>query len=633
MDVSQWRPKTSDIPTSPGVYRYWDKTNKVIYVGKAKNLRNRLTSYFTNIAELHPRTAQMIQTAVRVDWVMVETEVEALQLEHTWINEYNPRFNVRFRDDKSYPWLAITLKDEFPRIMVVRGDRKVGIKYFGPYVQAWQIRETIDRLLRVFPIRTCSEVTFKRAAATNRPCLLGYIEKCAAPCVDRINADDHRELVNGFVKLLDGDSKKLIKTIKSQMVEASDKQEYELAGRYRDDLASIEAIAQKSAVILEVSTNADLIAISEDELAAGIQIFHVRSGRITGQRGFIADKPENISPSALMTRVLMQIYSEDGGEVPPNEILVSVEPEEIEIATDWLSLRANRKISVKVPQKAIKRDLLDTCLKNAASDLQSYRARRGADIAARSQALTEVSNYLELEEIPLRIECIDVSHLDGQNVVASLVVFEDGLPIKRDYKRYKMQHGQGNNDVLSISEVVERRFKRVEEEDVANRKGFAYPPQLLVVDGGKPQVNAASSKLFELGIDIPVIGIAKRLEEIWKPEAPTPVIFPRNSEGLFLLQRVRDEAHRFAISFQRSKQRGSLMNSLLDEIPNLGEKRKKDLLKHFGSVKKLRSASVEEIAACPGLGEVLAASVHAHLAALPAQISVNVSTGEISEGA
>lgn len=633
MDVSQWRPKTSDIPTSPGVYRYWDKTNKVIYVGKAKNLRNRLTSYFTNIAELHPRTAQMIQTAVRVDWVMVETEVEALQLEHTWINEYNPRFNVRFRDDKSYPWLAITLKDEFPRIMVVRGDRKVGIKYFGPYVQAWQIRETIDRLLRVFPIRTCSDITFKRAAATNRPCLLGYIEKCAAPCVGRINADDHRELVNGFVKLLDGDSKKLIKTIKSQMVEASDKQEYELAGRYRDDLASIEAIAQKSAVILEVSTNADLIAISEDELAAGIQIFHVRSGRITGQRGFIADKPENISSSALMTRVLMQIYSEDGGEVPPNEILVSVEPEEIEIATDWLSLRANRKISVKVPQKAIKRDLLDTCLKNAASDLQSYRARRGADIAARSQALTEVSNYLELEEIPLRIECIDVSHLDGQNVVASLVVFEDGLPIKRDYKRYKMQHGQGNNDVLSISEVVERRFKRVEEEDVANRKGFAYPPQLLVVDGGKPQVNAASSKLFELGIDIPVIGIAKRLEEIWKPEAPTPVIFPRNSEGLFLLQRVRDEAHRFAISFQRSKQRGSLMNSLLDEIPNLGEKRKKDLLKHFGSVKKLRSASVEEIAACPGLGEVLAASVHAHLAALPAQISVNVSTGEISEGA
>jgi excinuclease ABC subunit C len=633
MDVSQWRPKTSEIPVSPGVYRYWDQANKVIYVGKAKNLRNRLASYFTNIAELHPRTAQMISTAVRVDWVMVGTEVEALQLEHTWINEYNPRFNVRFRDDKSYPWLAVTLKDDFPRIMVVRGERKPGNKYFGPYVQAWQIRETIDRLLHVFPVRTCTDITFRRAAATKRPCLLGYIDKCSAPCVGRINTEDHLDLVHGFMKLIDGDSKKLLKSLNQKMIIASENQEYELAGRYRDDISAIQAIMQKSAVVLEPTTNADLIAIAEDELAAGIQVFHVRAGRITGQRGFIADKPEDISSEALMLRVLLQIYDEDGGELPPPEILTSTDLKDLELASDWLSNRAGRKVSVRVPQKSIKKELMDTCMKNAAADLNSYRARRGADIAARSQALTEVAQYLELEDIPLRIECIDVSHLDGENVVASLVVFEDGLPVKRDYKRYKMQHGQGNNDVLSISEVVERRFKRVETEFVENRKGFAYPPQLLLVDGGKPQVNAASAKLIELGIDIPVIGIAKRLEEIWKPHTQDPTIFPRNSEGLFMLQRIRDEAHRFAIAFQRAKQRGTLMNSLLDAIPNLGEKRKQELLKHFGSVKSLRKASVEEIAQCPGIGEALAASIHGHLADLPVQTSINVSTGEISEGA
>ncbi len=633
MDVSQWRPATSEIPTSPGVYRYWDKTNKVIYVGKAKNLRNRLTSYFTNIAELHPRTQKLIQTAVRVDWVLVESEVEALQLEHSWINAYNPRFNVRFRDDKSYPWLAITIKDEFPRIMVVRGERKLGIKYFGPYIQAWQIRETIDRLLHVFPIRTCSDSTFRRAAASNRPCLLGYIEKCSAPCVGRIESDSHRELVNGFIKLLDGDSKKVLSKLKTDMNVASAKQEYEIAGRYRDDILAIEAIMQKSAVVLEPTTNADLIAISEDELAAAIQIFHVRAGRITGQRGFIADKPEDISTSKLMMRVLLQIYFLDGGEIPPAEILVSHEPENLVTATELLTTLANKKVLIRVPQKAIKKDLLETCMKNADSDLQTYRSRRGADIAARGQALTEIGQQLDLADIPLRIECIDVSHLDGNNVVASLVVFEDGLPVKRDYKRYKMQHGQGNNDVLSIAEVVERRFKRVEDESVENRKGFSYPPQLLVVDGGKPQVNAASAKLFELGIDVPVVGIAKRLEEIWKPDQADPIIFPRNSEGLFLLQRIRDEAHRFAITFQRTKQRGSLLSSLLDEIPNLGEKRKKDLLKHFGSVKKLRLASLEDISACPGIGPSLANSIHSHLAAMPSQIAVNVSTGEISEGA
>lgn len=633
MDVSQWRPKTSEIPTSPGVYRYWDKTNKVIYVGKAKNLRSRLNSYFSNIADLHPRTAQMIQTAMRVDWVIVETEVEALQLEHSWINEYKPRFNVRFRDDKSYPWLAITLKDQYPRVMVVRGDRKPGIKYFGPYVQAWQIRETIDRLLHVFPVRTCSDVTFKRAEASNRACLLGYIEKCSAPCVKRISAEEHRELINGFAKLIDGDSKKLLTNLKERMLQASEREEFELAGRLRDDIASVEAIMQKSSVVLEASTNADLIALAEDELAAGIQIFHVRNGRITGQRGFIADKPEDISSSALMSRVLLQIYDEDGGEVPPSEVLTSHEVEDCELASTWLSRRAGKKVSVRVPQKSIKKDLLETCIKNAEADLQSYRSKRGSDIAARSKALTEIADQLALDEIPLRIECIDVSHLDGNNVVASLVVFEDGLAVKRDFKRYKLQHGQGNNDVLSISEVVERRFKRIETDEVENRKGFAYPPQLLVVDGGRPQVNAASVRLKELGIEIPVVGIAKRLEEIWTPDSEDPIIFPRSSDGLFLLQRIRDEAHRFAITFQRSKQRGSLISSLLDEIPNLGDKRKKDLLKHFRSVKRLRQATLDEIVACPGIGDKLGKTIYEHLAQISVGPTLNVTTGEISEGA
>ncbi|MEN9692877.1 MAG: hypothetical protein RLZZ330_521 [Actinomycetota bacterium] len=632
-DISQWRPKTSEIPTDPGVYRYWDKANTVIYVGKAKNLRNRLTSYFTNIAELHPRTAQMLQTAVRVDWVVVKTEVEALQLEHSWINEYNPRFNVRFRDDKSYPWLAITIKEEFPRIMVMRGERKPGIKYFGPYIQAWQIRETIDRLLHVFPIRTCSESTFKRAASSNRACLLGYIDKCSAPCVGRISPEDHREYVNGFAKLLDGDSKKILKDLQSKMQIASENLEYEQAGRYRDDISAIEAVMQKSAVVLEPTADADLIAIADDELAAGIQIFHVRKGRITGQRGFIADKPTQVSPSEMMSKVLLQIYSEDGGELPPNEILVSVELEDIETTTQWLCGRSSKRVELRVPQKGIKKELLETAIKNAELDLQSYRSKRGADIAARSQALSELAEYLDLKDIPLRIECIDVSHFDGDNVVASLVVYEDGLPAKRDFKRFILKHGQGNNDVLSIAEVVERRFIKIENESIENRKGFAYPPQLLIVDGGKPQVASAKAQLKKLGIDLPVVGIAKRLEEIWLPDSNEPVIMPRSSEALFMVQRIRDEAHRFAINFQRKKQRNSLFESLLDGIENLGDKRKAELLKHFGSVKKIREASVEDFTKVRGINQSLAQAIINKLHSGEPQIAINVSTGEISEGA
>ena len=634
MDLSQWRPKTSDIPTDPGVYRYWDVNDRVIYVGKAKNLRNRLTSYFTDPASLHHRTQQMLNTAIRVDWVTVASEVEALQLEHTWIKLYDPRFNVRFRDDKSYPWLAVSLTDTFPRVMVVRGERRKGWKYFGPFVQAWSIRDTIDRLLRVYPVRTCSDTAFKRAAASGRPCLLGYIDKCSAPCVGKIEPGEHRHLIQGFMSLVDGDTAPVLRRLRTEMQTASDELEFEKAARLRDDIAAVEAVAQKSAVVLEANATADVIAIFDDELSAGVQIFHVRDGRIRGERGFVTDKMDDVTRADIMARILTQLYSADGGETPPKELLVSVDPSDLETMTEWLAQRRGSAVDIRVPQRGDKRALMDTVEKNAEQALTLYRSRRGADIASRSQALEEIAEYLDLRSAPLRMECIDVSHFDGTNVVASLVVFEDGLPAKGDYRRFVIKHGQGNDDVRSIHEVVSRRFKRLLEPDPAdNPKKFSYPPQLLVVDGGKPQVSAAAEALSELGVDIPVVGLAKRLEEIWLADGSDPIIMPRSSEGLFMLQRLRDEAHRFAISHQRQRARKSLFDSIMDEIPGLGDVRKKSLLKAFGSVKKLRAATVEEIAEVAGIGPALAVVIHAHLAADEQVPAVNVTTGEIIEGA
>lgn len=634
MDLSQWRPKTSDIPTDPGVYRYWDVNDRVIYVGKAKNLRNRLTSYFTDPASLHHRTQQMLNTAIRVDWVTVASEVEALQLEHTWIKLYDPRFNVRFRDDKSYPWLAVSLTDTFPRVMVVRGERRKGWKYFGPFVQAWSIRDTIDRLLRVYPVRTCSDTAFKRAAASGRPCLLGYIDKCSAPCVGKIEPGEHRQLIQGFMSLVDGDTAPVLRRLRTEMQTASDELEFEKAARLRDDIAAVEAVAQKSAVVLEANATADVIAIFDDELSAGVQIFHVRDGRIRGERGFVTDKMDDVTRADIMARILTQLYSADGGETPPKELLVSVDPSDLGTMTEWLAQRRGSAVDIRVPQRGDKRALMDTVEKNAEQALTLYRSRRGADIASRSQALEEIAEYLDLRSAPLRMECIDVSHFDGTNVVASLVVFEDGLPAKGDYRRFVIKHGQGNDDVRSIHEVVSRRFKRLLEPDPAdNPKKFSYPPQLLVVDGGKPQVSAAAEALSELGVDIPVVGLAKRLEEIWLADGSDPIIMPRSSEGLFMLQRLRDEAHRFAISHQRQRARKSLFDSIMDEIPGLGDVRKKSLLKAFGSVKKLRAATVEEIAEVAGIGPALAVVIHAHLAADEQVPAVNVTTGEIIEGA
>ncbi len=633
-DLSQWRPKTSDIPTSPGVYRYWDEHQRVIYVGKAKNLRNRLTSYFTDPASLHERTQTMLATAVRVDWVTVASEVEALQLEHTWIKEFDPRFNVRFRDDKSYPWLAVTWNDAFPRVFVVRGERRRGIKYYGPYVQAWVIRDTIDRLLRVYPVRTCSETVFKRAKASGRPCLLGYIDKCSAPCVGRVDAEEHRELVQGFVSLIEGDTKTVLRRLHAEMAEASEALEFEKAARLRDDISAVESVAQKSSVVLPADADADVIAIVDDELAAGIQVFHVRQGRIRGERGFVTDKQDSGSASDIMLRVLQQLYADDGGEVPPREVLVSVEPSDISIAQEWLTNRRGSNVDIRVPQRGDKRALMETVEQNASQSFALYRTRRGADIASRSRALEEIAEYLDLKNAPLRIECIDVSHLDGTNVVASLVVFEDGLPAKSDYRRFVLKHGQGNNDVLSIAEIVTRRFRDSQNVDEPGaRKKFSYPPQLLVVDGGKPQVAAAAEALELLGISIPVVGLAKRLEELWLPDASDPIIMPRNSEGLFMLQRIRDEAHRFAIAHQRGRARKSLLESTLDDIPGLGEMRKKALMKHFGSVKRLKAATETEIGEVPGIGPQLAATVFAGLAAEVSAPAVNTATGEILDGA
>lgn len=633
-DLSQWRPKTSDIPTSPGVYRYWDEHGRVIYVGKAKNLRNRLTSYFTDPASLHDRTQTMLSTAERVDWVTVASEVEALQLEHTWIKEFDPRFNVRFRDDKSYPWLAVTLNETFPRVFVVRGERRRGTKYFGPYVQAWVIRDTIDRLLRVFPVRTCSETVFKRAKASGRPCLLGYIDKCSAPCVGRVSDAEHRKLIEGFISLIEGDTKPVLRGLTEEMNRASEDLEFERAARLRDDIAAVEAVAQKSSVVLPADSDADVIAIVDDELAAGVQVFHVRQGRIRGERGFVTDKQDSATTADIMLRVLQQLYAADGGEVPPREVLVSIEPSDLAVAQEWLSGRRGAQVDVRVPQRGDKRSLMETVEINATQSFALYRTRRGADIASRGRALEDVAQYLDLKNAPLRIECIDVSHLDGTNVVASLVVFEDGLPAKGDYRRYVLKHGQGNNDVLSIAEVVSRRFRdQGSSEEIGTRRKFAYPPQLLVIDGGKPQVQAASEALELLGVTIPVVGLAKRLEELWLPDASDPIIMPRNSEGLFLLQRIRDEAHRFAIAHQRGRARKSLLESTLDDIPGLGEVRKKALIKHFGSVKKLRAASEDDIGSVPGIGPQLAATVFSALAAETVAPAVNTATGEIIEGA
>ena len=688
-DPSSYRPKPGQIPDSPGVYKFRDEHGRVIYVGKAKSLRQRLSSYFQDLANLHPRTRTMVTTAAAVEWTVVATEVEALQLEYSWIKEFDPRFNVKYRDDKSYPSLAVTMGEEFPRVQVMRGPKRRAVRYFGPYAHAWAIRETVDLLLRVFPVRTCSAGVFKRSQQIGRPCLLGYIDKCSAPCVGRVSADEHRELAEEFCDFMAGRTGTYVRRLEQGMQEAAATMEYERAARLRDDIEALRRAMEKNAVVLADATDADLIALAEDELEAAVQIFHVRGGRVRGQRGWVTDKVEAVDTAGLVEHALQQLYGEERGETVPKEVLVPALPEQAEAVSQWLADRRGSQVSLRVPQRGDKKDLMTTVQRNALQALALHKTRRASDLTTRSRALEEIAGALGLDQAPLRIECFDISHLQGDDVVASMVVFEDGLARKGEYRRFQIKTFSGQDDVRSMHEVVSRRFRRYLREmqrdgewpqpssggpspedraagdprgtqdgpgpdggghddgadpDGGGRSGpvdpetgrprrFAYPPQLIVVDGGRPQVAAAKRALDELGIeDVAVCGLAKRLEEVWLPDEEDPVILPRSSEGLYLLQRVRDEAHRFAIAYQRSKRSKSMRAGALDTVPGLGETRRQALLKHFGSLKRLRGATIEEICEVPGIGRRTAEAVVGALAqASPAVPAVNTATGEIME--
>ncbi|WP_326764951.1 excinuclease ABC subunit UvrC [Streptomyces sp. NBC_01591] len=668
-DPSSYRPKPGQIPDSPGVYKFRDEHRRVIYVGKAKNLRQRLANYFQDLAALHPRTRTMVTTAASVEWTVVSTEVEALQLEYSWIKEFDPRFNVKYRDDKSYPYLAVTLNEEFPRVQVMRGAKKKGVRYFGPYGHAWAIRETVDLMLRVFPVRTCSAGVFKNATRTGRPCLLGYIGKCSAPCVGRVTPEEHRELADDFCDFMAGRTGTYIRRLEKDMMAAAEEMEYERAARLRDDVEALKRAMEKSAVVLADATDADLIAVAEDELEAAVQIFHVRGGRVRGQRGWVTDKVENVDTSGLVEHALQQLYGEETGDSVPKEVLVPALPEDPDAVSQWLAGRRGSQVSLRIPQRGDKKDLMTTVQRNAQQALGLHKTKRASDLTTRSRALEEIAEALGLDTAPLRVECFDISHLQGDDVVASMVVFEDGLARKSEYRRFQIKGFEGQDDVRSMHEVIGRRFKRYlqdkertgewEEtpaptgpvpdttsepgtvpdpdaeprEDDGRPKRFAYPPQLVVVDGGQPQVAAAKRALDELGIDdIAVCGLAKRLEEVWLPDDDDPVVLPRSSEGLYLLQRVRDEAHRFAITYQRAKRAKRIRSSPLDAVAGLGETRKQALIKHFGSVKKLKQATIDEICEVPGIGRRTAESVAVALAsAAPATPAVNTATGEIIE--
>jgi excinuclease ABC subunit C len=642
-DPHRYRPAPGEIPEEPGVYRFRDERRRVVYVGKAKSLRQRLNQYFADFTALHPRTQMMLTTAASVEWTTVNTEVEALQLEYSWIKEFDPRFNVKYRDDKSYPYLAVTMGEEYPRVMVLRGAKKKGTRYFGPYSHAWAIRETVDTLLRVFPVRTCSAGVFKRAGQIGRPCLLGYIGKCSAPCVGRVTEAEHRELAEDFCDFMAGQTAKFTRKLTADMKAASGAEEYERAARLRDDIKALERALEKQAVVLGDGTDCDVIALAEDPLEAAVQIFYVRGGRIRGQRGWVLEKVEDVTTAGLVEHFLGQFYGDLGSPESngiPREVLVPELPPDAEAMTEWLTGRRGGPVALRVPQRGDKKTLAETVARNATQALALHKLRRASDLTTRSKALHEIMDALELDDAPLRIECYDVSNLQGTHVVASMVVFEDGLARKSEYRRFSVRGTDGTDDISAIYEVITRRFRRylaerektgeldtlgdpeagedqdpeAERADVTAPKKFAYPPNLVVVDGGPLQAEAAGRALAELGIDdVAVCGLAKRLEEVWLPGEEYPVILPRSSEGLYLLQRVRDEAHRFAITYHRVKRGKAATTSVLDDVPGLGPARRKALLKQFGSVRKLSSASIEEIAAVPGIGPRLAVTVSAAL--------------------
>ncbi|MPV90088.1 excinuclease ABC subunit UvrC [Georgenia ruanii] len=713
------------MPDSPGVYRFRDPYGRVIYVGKAKSLRNRLANYFQDLSALHPRTQQMVTTAASVEWTVVGTEVESLALEYAWIKEFDPRFNVKYRDDKSYPYLAVTMGEEVPRVQVMRGAKRKGTRYFGPYTHAWAIRETVDLLLRVFPVRTCSAGVYRRAEASGRPCLLGYIDKCSAPCVGRISKEDHRALAEEFCRFMEGETGPHLRRLENEMREAAAAMDYERAARLRDDIGALRKVVEKNAVVLPDGTDADIFALAADELEASIQVFHVRGGRIRGQRGWVVERVEELDDAGLVEHLLQQVYGDaerepiaprdqqsvgkararavdgqatsvdDRAHTPttavPREILVPVLPTDAAGMEDWLTGLRGARVRIRVPQRGDKKALADTVHTNAEQALALHKARRAGDLTSRSKSLTELQEALELAEPPLRIECYDISHTQGTHQVGSMVVFEDGLPKKSEYRHFVVrgENGEGaRDDTAAMDEVLRRRFKRyvaerealeagpaaargtdpvaaalegddpdhagpdldaLDDDGVPLRSGpvdpatgrarkFAYPPNLVVVDGGPPQVAAAQRVLDDLGIDdVALVGLAKRLEEVWVPGDEFPVVLPRTSPALYLLQHLRDESHRFAITHHRSRRAKAMTRSVLDGVAGLGPTRQAALLKAFGSVKNIRAASVEEIAAVKGVGPRTARAVLEALGgAVPAEVaspSAATPAGDVAQAA
>lgn len=674
-DPASYRPAPGSIPTNPGVYTFRDADDRVLYVGKAKNLRARLSNYFQDPAHLEPRIRTMVHTADHVQWTVVGSELEALNLEYTWIKKFAPRFNVMYRDDKTYPMLAVSVKEQFPRAFLYRGPRKKGVRYFGPYPKAWAIRDTLESLTRVFPVRTCTAGVYRRHEQLGRPCLLGYIDRCSAPCVGRVSPSEHMELVDGLCSFLaGGNTERVMREVRHDMQSAAENLDFERAASLRDQLGAMEKAMEKQAVVFSDDTDADVVAVDSDDLEAAVQIFHVRGGRIRGQRGWVverqassedgsgdsSDSGSSASGSAalsvLLEDFLTQFYGDTaaldsatesavGGnsratdgvtlEPVPREILVPELPADAPRLTEWLEDLRGGKVRLRVPQRGDKKALMDTATANASQALAQHKIARAGDLTTRSAALRDLQEALWMEDSPLRIECTDISHIQGTDVVASLVVFEDGLPRKSDYRRYRIREAAGDghsDDVASIAEVVRRRFRRhgqdrlvvpagddggdlldgevtVEQAEASSKK-FAYPPQLFIVDGGKPQVNAAQEVLDELGVtDVTLVGVAKRLEELWVPGDEYPVILPRNSQALYLIQQIRDEAHRFAITFHRASRGRRMTRSALDDVRGLGPTRRAQLVKAFGSVAKVREAGVEGIAGLPGFGLTLAEAV------------------------
>ncbi|MDR1355573.1 MAG: excinuclease ABC subunit UvrC [Propionibacteriaceae bacterium] len=655
-DPANYRPASGTIPTQPGVYRFIDADDQVIYVGKAKNLRARLTSYFGNPDGLHFRTQLMVRTAARVEWNVVQNEFEALQLEYTFIKKYDPKFNVIFRDDKSYPWLAITWSDEYPRVFVGRGAKRKGWRYFGPYPVAWAVREKVDLLLRAFPMRSCRDAVFRSAERSGRPCLLGQIGKCSAPCVGWVDAAKHRAIVTDFASYISGHSERLVRQLNTEMRAAAAAEEFERAAKLRDALSALARISEHNAIVLPDNVFVDCVALAESDLEVAVCVFHIRGGQVAGQRSWVADRADDASVAELTESFLLQLYAATDTNVEiPSEVLVPAAPPECEALQELLAEVRGTKVRVRVPQRGDKHTLLDTVAKNAAEVLARHQLRRASDLFSRGTGMAELQQALGLSEVPLRIECYDISHLQGTEVVGSMVVFEDGAPRKSEYRRFVIKSFEGANDTLAMDEVLRRRFRRLLDDRTAMSaaaveaaedgstlidqtngapRRFIYAPQLVVVDGGLPQVHAAQAVLDDLGIsEVALLGLAKRLEEVWVPGEQFPIILPRTSEGLYLLQRLRDEAHRFAITHHRNRRSRAMVESMLDDVPGLGEVRRKTLLGAFGSLAKLRKASAADIAALPGFGAQTATAVKLAVSATSSSPSLNTATGEVHLGA